>query len=162
MDEFDVVTCIDALYHMDRAKFFSLSHNRLAKSGKLSLTDILLSDSPISPRTRFILQLICKFTQVPNNNLLVTRKEYLKTVEDAGFTNIIIDDITENVFSGLAGHIERQTRLFRTGFGTNETSQEETPFAWNKYEYGVHWLVNWLGDGQKLRFIVVKAQKVDK
>nr|AAV97875.1 OnnG [symbiont bacterium of Theonella swinhoei] len=89
-DFFDTIMCIEAAFHFEtRRKFFDDSLRVLKQGGRLVLSDTLftskerLEQSSIFPS--------------PENHI-DTLEEYRQVMEEAGFRNIVVKDVSKNVW----------------------------------------------------------------
>ncbi|KAJ3042105.1 hypothetical protein HDV00_008187 [Rhizophlyctis rosea] len=110
---FDVVLSLDSCYHYrPRTKFLSIASTLLKPQGRLSITDIILGPGATSSPT-LLTQILFKAgllaVGVPLENM-VEEQTYRNHIEDAGFKDVEIQDITDDVFPGLVAFIERHRR----------------------------------------------------
>jgi len=96
---------------------------------------------------RVLLLLICYLTSSPFANF-VKEDEYRKSLVNVGFVNISVDDISRDVFSGLASFIKTQEEdLTRFGIRGN----------WSGYRLFARILRRW--DIGIVKLIVVSAER---
>lgn len=95
------------------------------------------------------MRIICFFANVPFHNL-VTQTEYESTLHELGFTQLEIEDVTQDVFPGLAGYIENRASdpVMRAALD---------PAKLQQYKMFARVLRWWAGGS--LRFVLVKAMK---
>jgi cyclopropane fatty-acyl-phospholipid synthase-like methyltransferase len=94
---FDNILCIEAAFHFEtRRKFLEDSHRVLKTGGRLVLSDTLFTS-----RAR-----LEQYTVFPSPlNHLETADEYRKLLAEVGFKNIIIQDVTQEVWGGHFLHV---------------------------------------------------------
>ncbi|CAO1649193.1 SAM-dependent methyltransferase [Parasphingorhabdus sp. NYA22] len=104
------VLALDCAYHFpDRVAFIALAHKNLAPAGRLALTDFMLSDQHRTGSfTHRLLRWMLKRSHIAEANI-VRRDLYLSQLQEAGFGEVRIVDISEHVMPGFARFI----RTFR-------------------------------------------------
>jgi len=102
------VLALDCAYHFpDRVAFITLTHQHLAPAGRLGLTDFILSDQHRTGSfTHRLLRWMLKRSQIAEANM-VHRDLYLRQLQEAGFSEIGIIDISDHVMPGFARFIRR-------------------------------------------------------
>ncbi|GAA6057320.1 hypothetical protein JCM3770_001088 [Rhodotorula araucariae] len=154
-ESFDTVLAVDCAYHFNtRVSFLSSAHRLLAPSGRLALTDLLLSE-PLSLGHRVLLRLLFFLAGAPFVNF-VPPATYRAELVAAGFdaASIEMDDISAEVWPGFCAFVrERDERLGKTGvLGSKWVGLV-------RYATVVEWYAG-IGDrAQKLRFYLISAQK---
>lgn len=95
------------------------------------------------------MRVICFFANVPFHNL-VKQAEYEATFRELGFTQLDIEDITQDVFPGLAAYIDSLDAdpVMRAALNPAKLQQYKV-FAR---------ILRWWSRG-RLRFVLVKAMK---
>ncbi|EGD93524.1 hypothetical protein TESG_01069 [Trichophyton tonsurans CBS 112818] len=145
---------LDTLYHFhpSRREIFEYSHSVLRAN--LLAFDLFLAPSNPSSVTRIFnvlfLRLLTPALGAPFGNF-VSPETYTTMLEEAGYKteNIVIEDITDHVFVGLAGFLDKRCRdMAIMGLG-----------GYTKWQVA-GWLFRWLSSGGVLRAGVVIA-KVD-
>lgn len=101
------VLALDCAYHFpDRSEFLRLAHQHLAPMGRLALTDFMLSDRHETGSLRHrLLRWMLKKSHIAETNI-VHRDVYLRQIQQSGFGEIRITDISEHVmpaFSAAGG-----------------------------------------------------------
>ncbi|KAJ3143097.1 hypothetical protein HK100_011396 [Physocladia obscura] len=143
----DSAISLDACYHFNtRQKFLKLCASKLKTGGLLSLSDIILGSAKLSALDRIFLRIFVIGTGVPMVNL-VRLSEYEDDIKTAGFVNVEIEDVTDNVFGGLASFIRDRDTEFRHLLNWRR---------WLQYRVMRHFL-EWVIAKGVLRFVVTKA-----
>ncbi len=134
---FDKILCLDSIYHYNtRIAFLRQSYNLLRKGGKIGMTDIILVDYPRSSSSlqtflNGILQsIVCKGCSIPRSNM-VTRDQYISSLEEIGFKNIQITCIEDQVWGGFISFLDRHI----SSFGSLVRKEHWIPYkVWNEYD----------------------------
>ena len=143
----DCIIALDCVYHFSsRKQFLKHSFHTLRPGGHLALTDLILGNETTFLQ-RLLLRIICFLTSSPYANFK-TQETYLKDYIAAGFVDLEAEDISDDVFLGLAGFIGRH-RTTMTGFGIKA--------SWGGY-LGFRRVLEWWSKGV-VRFVVVHAEK---
>ena len=143
----DCIIALDCVYHFSsRHEFLKHSQRILRPGGHLALTDLILGPQTTFTQ-RLLLRLICALTSSPFANFK-TREEYLRDYRDAGFLDIEMEDISNDVFLGLAGFIGRHNRTMK-GLGIGG--------RWGGYLLFKK-VLEWWSTGV-VRFVVVRATR---
>jgi len=97
------VLALDCAYHFpSRVEFFALAQQYLAPTGQLALTDFMLSDQHRTGSfTHRILRWMLKRSHIAEANI-VHRETYLRQLQQTGFSDIRIIDVSEHVMPGFA------------------------------------------------------------
>ncbi|KAG0329012.1 hypothetical protein BGZ99_003642 [Dissophora globulifera] len=148
--QFTHVISIDSAYHYNtRAQFLHNASRVLApNTGRIAMADMILAKpAPTSGFGRKIFETIFSAVEVPVVNMK-TMEAYKQDLMDAGFVDIEIECVEDQVFSGLAAYIENQTG--RLG---------------GLVKPGVNWSywglckgLRWLDRSKWLHFVIVKAR----
>ena len=110
--KFDYEPNFNESYHSFRESFQSRqvfldnAYTILEFAGCIGLTDLMLPLKPLSSLSKLALRIICLLSSVPYLNL-ISRLDYEAQLREIGYTNIEIEDISPDVFSGLAGYIDQ-------------------------------------------------------
>ncbi|KAF9425644.1 hypothetical protein BGZ94_007359 [Podila epigama] len=150
-ETFSHVVSIDSAYHYNtRAQFLKNAFNVLTPgTGYLALADMILAKpAPTSTLGRYIFEAVFGAMEVPLVNMK-TMSDYQQDLADTGFVDVEIECIEENVFSGLAAHIDAQTSRFG---GFIKPGVQWTYWGLSK---GLWWLAR----SKWLHFVVVRARK---
>lgn len=132
-----------------RRDFLKQAEAVLEFTGTIGLTDLMLPDTPLSTISSVLMRIICFFANVPSHNL-ITQAEYEAIFKELGFTQLEIEDITQDVFPGLAGYIDRLGADSVMGAALD-------PAKLQQYKMFAKVLRWW--SGGRLRFVLVKAMK---
>lgn len=133
-----------------RDAFFRSALKALGEGGRLGLTDLCLPATPLGLRDTLILRLICRVSGVPFSNLL-SPAEYVERLQQLGFEDVELEDITSSVFPGFLRFLNARDKalgsvLSRKWAGLYAASR--TACEW------------WMGGtGGRLRFVLVSARK---
>ncbi|CRG91372.1 hypothetical protein PISL3812_08420 [Talaromyces islandicus] len=122
---------LDTLYHFkpSRMPLFECAYRDMQAS--IMAFDLLLSESA-SLWDRCRLRLMCLFTGIPYSNFL-TEKEYRAMMSLAGYEQDMIDmqDISEDVFAGIAGYIRtKEAELEMYGMTVGKFKAPAKVFDW--------------------------------
>ena len=131
--EFDNILALDCAYHFDtREEFLRQSFQRLAPGGRIALADLCFS-APPGPALAFFLSRI--FHVMPRSNM-VTKGQYVDKMNNIGYKDVEMEDITPFVFPGFRKFLKGRGNLGAAFSG----------------------LMGWL-QGQGLRFVLIKGRK---
>ena len=102
------VLAVDCAYHFpSRVEFFAVAQRHLASSGQLALTDFMLSGHHDSDGiARHLLRWMLKVSRIPEANI-VDWDRYRLELEQSGFADMRMIDISAHVMPGLAQFIRR-------------------------------------------------------
>lgn len=105
----DAVLCIDAAYHSDLNLLLLSVVNVLNLKGRFAFHYLMLSDTFLNLNSlqRLKYQSLLKAADVNLKNLN-SKQNLQHQVQQAGFENIQIEDISEFVFQGFADYIQEQ------------------------------------------------------
>ncbi|KAL0072036.1 hypothetical protein AAF712_000959 [Marasmius tenuissimus] len=102
--QFDVVFALDCAYHFHtREKFLRQAHQHCAPGGRVALADICFKSNALKrpSLTRSILKLM------PKENM-ISVEEYVEVMEKIGYTEVKLEDISNDVFPGFIGFLKTQ------------------------------------------------------
>ncbi|MEH6661492.1 MAG: class I SAM-dependent methyltransferase [Parasphingorhabdus sp.] len=145
------VVALDCAYHFpDRLAFIALAHQHLAPAGRLVLTDFILSDQHRTGSfTHRLLRWMLKRSHIAEANM-VHRDLYLSQLQEAGFGEVRIVDISEHVMPGFA-------RFIRTFRGSGQPGWS----GWLKYAVTGRFL-QWAYRRSILRYCLISATKTGR
>lgn len=151
----DHVIALDSAYHFrDRRRFFALTQQHLAPAGRLSLTDfVLTNDHGTVSFSHRLLRWMLKLSHIPETNI-VDLDRYELQLQEAGFDNVQVIDISEQVMPGLAQFI-RDLRQ------DNVVARDDRKLAWSgwiKYRLTGRFL-EWAFRRSVLRYYLISATK---
>jgi len=150
-EEVNTVLALDCAYHFpSRADFLRSSYKLLNDSGRIGLTDILLSDSPSTVWQRFILRTMLFLSNIPAKNI-VTLNTYKDELLTTGFDNVIIRDISAQVFTPFSDWL----KVFKQSEGQERSKSK---LIWLKYDVTAKFL-KWADRNDLLRYAVISAKK---
>lgn len=97
--EYDTILALDCAYHFNtRETFLQQSFDKLAPQGRVALADICFAPNALqSLRTKIITSIV---TVLPKHNRVST-DEYVQQMKAIGFSDVIMEDITDQVFPGF-------------------------------------------------------------
>jgi SAM-dependent methyltransferase len=131
--EFDNILALDCAFHFNtRQQFLRQSFRRLAHGGCVALADLCFSTPP-GPVLMLLLSSMLHV--MPRDNVL-TKEQYIQQMNDIGYKDVEMEDITPFVFPGFRNFLKRRGYV-------------EGLFAW---------FLGWL-QGRGLRFIIIKGVK---
>ncbi|MEG2444680.1 MAG: class I SAM-dependent methyltransferase [Acinetobacter sp.] len=109
-DHFNVVMCIDAAYHSALPEFLQSISSVLKPSGRLGFHTLLWSDawqkSTLLNKNKY--RYLLKSADV-NSQQIVDKSQLIYTLEQHGFSDVLIQDFSEPVLNGFAEYIETRT-----------------------------------------------------
>eukprot|EP00743_Colponemidia_sp_Colp-15_P010992 GILK01012195.1.p1 GENE.GILK01012195.1~~GILK01012195.1.p1 ORF type:complete len:358 (-),score=39.73 GILK01012195.1:68-1087(-) len=144
------VLSLDSAYHYrTRELFFKQAFAALDSPGRLALTDIILTAPPRSFLGKLGLYLGCQLTSVPLDNMC-DWTTYKQRLQRAGFHNINVEFVEEDVFPGFADFVDRHYAKF---------SALLRPYLWLKFLVTSK-LLRWVSNHKVLQFIIVSADKL--
>jgi hypothetical protein len=99
------ILALDCAYHFDtRRIFLEQSFKCLVPGGRIALGDLCFKTGTLSLSTRLM---VAVMGSVPRENI-TTDDQYVATLQSIGFVDVVVEDITEDVFPGfiafLRGH----------------------------------------------------------
>ncbi|KAI8825912.1 S-adenosyl-L-methionine-dependent methyltransferase [Fimicolochytrium jonesii] len=155
---YDAILSLDSCYHYTtRLKWLHLCHQMLKPNGRFSCTDLQLGpgyaravqSSRISDKVMLLkLRAALYLTGAPWANFL-TPPAYIGQYHSAGFTDVVVEDISANVFPGLGRFIKAHRERMGGVVGEGK---------WGQYEMAGR-LFGWLWEEGLVRFVVVRARR---
>lgn len=147
----DRILALDCAYHFpSRTAFWKLSARYLQSGGKIAVTDLMLSDDhqPKSLKHRLLLWMLAR-SQIPAANM-VNEDIYVEQMRQAGFENINLSDISEQVMPEFGNW----WRSYRKG-----ADGRQLPWRSRiKYEITARFL-DWAWRKQVLRYCLASGEK---
>ncbi|ORY14681.1 hypothetical protein BCR34DRAFT_612655 [Clohesyomyces aquaticus] len=125
------VLALDCMYHFRPTRWEVLSYAaRVLHAGFLAFDLCLAEPKHVSLAQRWMLRFLTKMMGAPWGNF-VTVEEYKKKLRDAGYTDIVIRDVSDSVFESLAQFLGEQDRgLQRIGLGLGKLAVAGKLFGW--------------------------------
>jgi ubiquinone/menaquinone biosynthesis C-methylase UbiE len=122
-DFFDNILCIEAAFHFDtRRKFLEDAYRVLKKGGQLVLSDTLFTS-----RERLV-----QYSVFPGpENHIETVEEYRQLLTEAGFNNIIVKDVSKEVWGAHFLYIVN--RIHQEFYNGNMNIVQLTEILWAYY-----------------------------
>lgn len=104
------ILALDCAYHFNtRGTFLSQSYSHLKPGGRITLADICFDAKP-SSFVAFFLSTVMRAMPPAN---VQSKSEYIAVMEAIGYTDVTVEDITEDVFPGFARFLSAQKIAFR-------------------------------------------------
>ncbi|VDB99618.1 unnamed protein product [Peniophora sp. CBMAI 1063] len=108
--DFDVIFALDCAYHFNtRREFLEESFAHLAPGGRIALADICFDQTPAGAVTLLLSTIL---RTMPRANA-TSKVDYAAGMTDIGFTEVTMQDITEDVFPGFMCFLSTQSMAFR-------------------------------------------------
>jgi hypothetical protein len=138
------IIALDTLYHFQPSRQEIFNYAAKDINASIAAFDLLLA-SNISSSDKLLLWVVARLLQAPFSNFMV-EQDYKSQLVQAGYKeeDIIITDITQHVFPGLAAFLEMQERELR--------SIGVTKFGWF---WVVRRLFTWFASGSVVRACIV-------
>jgi len=96
---YDSILALDCAYHFhSRRLFLEQSFESLAPGGRVALGDICFDSSALQMRRTMLSTSTMMFMPAEN---LISDEEYIAQLEEIGFVDISLEDITSDVFPGF-------------------------------------------------------------
>lgn len=140
----DRVVALDCLYHFpSRERFWQRSATVLSERGRIAMTDLMLADThKRTSLAHHALRWMFKQSKIPEGNV-VHCQQYIEQLKAAGFSDVEVLDISDEVMQGFWRWTRRRRLPWR---------------RWIKYEVTGRFL-NWAYRKQVLRYCVVVATR---
>lgn len=105
---FDAVLCVDAAYHACLTDFLAVARATLAPHGRIAFTTLGKSSrwSQASAWDQYLTRQLLNRAYVPAH-ILLARNEISAQLAQAGFTDIQVQILDQQVFAGFAHYIEQ-------------------------------------------------------
>lgn len=117
--EFSSILALDCAYHFDtRQVFLRQCFAHLSPDGKIALADICFQNG--RPPTPLLRRLLGTVGVMPSLNA-VTEQEYLRTMCDIGYEDVILEDISTHVFPGFIQFLRTRGMAWRLFTGVFKT-----------------------------------------
>ncbi|THH17000.1 hypothetical protein EW146_g3738 [Bondarzewia mesenterica] len=102
---FDTILALDCAYHFHtRFEFLRQSFLRLTPGGRIALADICFSSKP---KGFWFFVLFSLLRVIPRENI-VTKERYVRDLQDIGYVDVRMEDVSEWVFPGFRKFLKEQ------------------------------------------------------
>jgi hypothetical protein len=141
------VLALDTLYHFSPSRWPLISFASKTLQASLMAFDLCLADN-ISLSNLLLLRIVTKLMGAPWANF-VTQDQYRVKLIEAGYEDIVLRDISDDVFGPLATFLEEQDKRLRViGYGLG------------KFQAAL-WMFKWWARTGIIRGVIVIARKSD-
>lgn len=108
--KFDVMMCIDALYHHNLRKFLNSVQKHLNTNGRLGFHYLVLSDkwNKISFLKQQQYRYLLKCADININNLM-TQSTLEELIKNQGYKHVMLENLTEDVFKGFSDFVAQHS-----------------------------------------------------
>lgn len=143
---YDAVVSIDAAYHArSLSAFLQVAHTALVEGGRLAFTTLAIN--PAQGALTLPESLLLGKAEVPTASLQ-TPNDIKISMREAGFRNVSIERLDDQVFAGFAQHVRQRSRQL--------SWKQKLSFGWLKIKStGV--LCEWLAKTQRLHYVLVSG-----
>ncbi|KAL1697328.1 S-adenosyl-L-methionine-dependent methyltransferase [Schizophyllum commune] len=105
---FDTILALDCAYHFQtRFAFLQQALSNLAVGGRIALADIAFDDLTLDTHRSKLIRAALRM--MPNDNVWTTTT-YVKNMEQMGYVDVTLEDITDDVFPGFVGFLKSRGR----------------------------------------------------
>jgi SAM-dependent methyltransferase len=105
-DSFDAIMALDCAYHFNtRQRFLEQSFSRLNSGGRIALADICFSEASLTTVRTRVTTSILRMMPISNR---ISVKEYRQGMEAAGYIDVTIENITNDVFPAFISFLKGQ------------------------------------------------------
>ncbi|KAL5641408.1 hypothetical protein ACGC1H_001774 [Rhizoctonia solani] len=102
------IIALDCAYHFrTREQFLAQSAQSLAPGGSIALADMCVTASASGLAIRALRRLFCIIFSIHPANM-ITMQEYAETMEQLGYQNVTIEDISSSVFPGFIAFLQKR------------------------------------------------------
>lgn len=100
------ILALDCAYHFrTRREFLTQSYTRLAEGGRIALADICFESENGS--SAILNRVIGLMGVMPKTNM-ISKKQYAEDMEQIGYSDIRMEDVTQDVFPGFTRFLAKQ------------------------------------------------------
>lgn len=105
----DRVVALESAFHFpDRRRFFAEAARLLRPGGAIALADLVVKDASSRRIVDRVGRAVAgRFWQIPRENL-VTAETYQRQLEEAGFTEVVVEPVSEHVFAPFGAYARRR------------------------------------------------------
>lgn len=97
--KFDIIFALDCAYHfVTRREFLAQAYRKLAPGGRIVLGDICFAEGLPTGTMTFLTTKVMGI--MPKENV-VSSGRYVRVMEELGYTDVVLEDITHDAFPGL-------------------------------------------------------------
>lgn len=109
LKQYDVVMCIDALYHHHAIEFLAHIHPYIAPSGRIGFHYLMLNSrfDHLSAYQKIKYQYLLKAADIDIQHLQ-TATVFQAEMQALGYKDIMIDDLSPDVFSGFSEYVQHK------------------------------------------------------
>ena len=155
------ILALDCLYHFDQKRdFFQHCATQLKshhhKNASITVTDFILTRSSLSIFKKWFLQLICKLSHIPFDNLK-TLDDYQSQLEEVGLTLVRHQDISHSVMDGFAQWLPKFKREYESA---RKDCVALPRVAWAKY-MGTAWFLTWIRKHQIFEYHLLTIEPIE-
>jgi ubiquinone/menaquinone biosynthesis C-methylase UbiE len=149
LNHFDVVLCIDALYHSNLNSFLKSITPVLNSKARIGFHYLILSENwqTLNSFQKQKYKWLLKLADVNIENLMI-EDDVFSELESFEFKKVQIKDLTENVFGGFANYIENNSLLKKRASDLDKLKIEMTAKLCRK-----------LNDDGIIRYVQITAEK---
>ena len=105
---FDTILALDCAYHFQtRFAFLQQALSNLAVGGRIALADIAFNDFTLDTYCSKLIRAALRM--MPSDNVWTTTT-YVKNMEQMGYVDVTLEDITDDVFPGFVGFLKSRGR----------------------------------------------------
>ncbi len=105
----DRVVALESAFHFpSRARFFAEAARLLRPGGTIALADLVVADDASRRLVDRVGRAVAgRFWQIPRDNL-VTAATYARQLAEAGFADVLVEDVSGDVFAPFGAHARRR------------------------------------------------------
>ena len=147
-ESFDKLLALDCAYHFDdKSAFFTNARRVIRKGGSLTLTDMVMSRPFRDRMEQRMVHLLARSCGISVKGLVVQQK-YQSLLNDAGFDDVEVFDISQDVLSGFCFWFSQHHR---------QLSPVTRPKVWIRLRLLV-WFIRWMQHRGLLEYHLISAR----